>query len=92
MHKMDVIRHQILHTIAENCVGVAAAKFHQVILAARVGLGGNFSRQLFCDVFIAKFIHIFHSVASVSVAKWASISAINFSVFSASSGLMVLSA
>ena len=76
--EVDVLRHQILHPIAEDGVGVAAAKLHQVLVSA--GFNGllNLGCQFLCQLTGAEFVDVFHADSK------SFISANSASVFSAS--------
>ncbi len=88
MHIADVSGQQVVDAIAEDRVGVAAAKFHDVVAAGGARLAADGVRQPLRQLAIAKFVDIFHGAASTSAASSASspASRIIASVRSASSG------
>ena len=88
MHIADVSGQQVLDAIAEDGVGMAAAKFHDGVMPGCARLASDGVREPLRQLAVAKFIDIFHGAASTRAARSLSspASRIIASVRSASSG------
>lgn len=60
MHHLDIGRQKILHAIAEDRVGVAAAELHEAVFAIRCSLGGDALGEGLCKIAIAILIDMLH--------------------------------
>ena len=60
MYQFDVVREQILKAETVDGMRVAAADFHQTIVAARIGDATDFCRRLHDGSGFAKLVHKFH--------------------------------
>src|ERR1035437_3574599 len=84
VHHAHIGWQQIGEAIARNGVGVAAAKFHKAVAAARLDAGCNLAGKSFCNLAIAELVDVFHATAASTADSV--ISENNASVRSASSG------
>ena len=88
VHELHIGRHQVLHAVTENRVGVSAAEFHEMVAAIRFDGFPDRGRQLMRQIVLAEFLDVFHAGSpAVSPA-----SANSRKVRSASSSLSLLSA
>ena len=67
-------------------MGVAAAEFHEAVVATGLNLGANTQCQILCQFAITEFVDVLHDAAGAPNASVAFSSANRASVFSASSG------
>jgi len=56
----DVGREQVFDAVAANGVGVAAAKFHQRVMAFRLDFLADAGGEVAGQVAVAEFIQVFH--------------------------------
>ena len=84
MHEPHILRHQILHTVTEDGVGVAATELHQMVFPALVRRLMYAIGQLPGQLVLAEFVHIFHGANPAWANSWR--------VFSASSSLTLFRA
>ena len=95
VYEIHVLRHEILHAIAEDRMRMAAAELHDVVVAGGMCLAPYRGGEALGQLPVAEFVDIFHCAASP--AKPASslsspASRIMASVRSASSGETLWSA
>ena len=64
MHEIHVLRHQLLHAVAEDRMRVAAAKLHDVVVPGRVRVALDRGRKPFRQSAVAELVDIFHRAAS----------------------------
>jgi hypothetical protein len=60
VHKTQIRRRQILHAIAKDRVGMAAAELHQPIVARGIDGRGNGSGQTARELAIAELVDVLH--------------------------------
>ena len=64
MHEIHVLRHQILHAIAEDRMRMAAAELHDVVAAGGMRLAPDRGGEPLGQLPVAEFVDIFHCAAS----------------------------